>query len=186
MSIAMTFKWLKTVVLLMTLIASDLALAEEDVAGQNVQNEIEAQFIESAKLSDSPAKVTPKRNSPPPIVFGKVIFGLVAVIILILILAWMARRANMFGVMSQTHIKLLGSMPLGTREKAVLIEVQGQRLLLGVAPGRVSSLHAFEGVHSTEPELENIDGDHRGVATHSFSKYLTQVLQQGGASSESK
>jgi flagellar protein FliO/FliZ len=39
---------------------------------------------------------------------------------------------------------VVAALPLGTREKAVLIEIGGRQLLLGVAPGRVSLLERFE------------------------------------------
>ena len=54
--------------------------------------------------------------------------------------AWLlhsARRAR-GGPCEQIH--LAASLCVGSRERVVLIEVAGQRLLLGVAPGHVSTL----------------------------------------------
>lgn len=39
---------------------------------------------------------------------------------------------------------MVGSLALGTRERAVMVEVAGQQLLLGVTPGQVTTLHVFD------------------------------------------
>jgi len=38
------------------------------------------------------------------------------------------------------QVQVLGGVSLGAREKAVLLAVDGRRLLVGVAPGRVQTL----------------------------------------------
>jgi flagellar protein FliO/FliZ len=45
---------------------------------------------------------------------------------------------------NQVDMKVLGGVSLGTRERAVLIQVEGKKILLGVAPGRVNVLHQFD------------------------------------------
>ena len=40
-------------------------------------------------------------------------------------------------------MNVLSVLPLGTKEKAILVDIAGQHILLGVAPGRVSALHVF-------------------------------------------
>jgi flagellar protein FliO/FliZ len=37
---------------------------------------------------------------------------------------------------------MLGSLSLGTRERLLLVEVEGRRILLGVTPGEISRLDA--------------------------------------------
>ncbi len=71
------------------------------------------------------------------------IMGLVVVIALILGLAWVLRKYGRLPTNNQVDMKVLGGLSLGTRERAVLIEVEGRRLLLGVAPGRVDTLHVL-------------------------------------------
>lgn len=70
--------------------------------------------------------------------------GLLAVLVVIFMLAWLAKRLNFGGMASQNVFKPIATLPLGTREKAILVEVGGQQMLLGVAPGRVSKLHVFD------------------------------------------
>ncbi len=74
----------------------------------------------------------------------QVIVSLFLVIGLILALAWLARRIGGASLVGGQHMKVLASMPVGTRERVLLIDVAGKQLLLGVAPGRVSCLHEFD------------------------------------------
>ncbi len=77
------------------------------------------------------------------------VMGLVVVIALILGLAWVLRKYGRLPVSNQVDMKVLGGLSLGTRERAVLIQVEGQRLLLGVAPGRVETLHIMDEAKSS-------------------------------------
>ncbi len=72
------------------------------------------------------------------------LFGLATVILAIFLLAWAAKKLSAQGGGKLHGLNLLAVMPLGSKEKAVLIEVAGKKLLLGVAPGRVNALHVFD------------------------------------------
>lgn len=94
--------------------------------------------------------------------------GLVLVVGLILLLAWLVRRVN--GVSAAGRgVKVLAAIPLGQRERAVLIQVGEQQMLLGVAPGRVNLLVRFD-----EPVVDSAEV--RGAA---FAGRLQQVLSRG-------
>ena len=71
------------------------------------------------------------------------VMGLVVVVALILGLAWVLKKYGRLPVNNQVEMKVLGGLSLGTREKAVLVQVEGKRLLLGVAPGRGNTLHVM-------------------------------------------
>ncbi|EPJ45997.1 MAG: hypothetical protein OFPII_23370 [Osedax symbiont Rs1] len=80
--------------------------------------------------------------SPTPIGSSvwQMALGLVAVLVVIFLLAWLMRRVT--GLQNaRGHIKIISAINVGTRERAVLIEVAGEQLLLGVAAGRVNLLH---------------------------------------------
>lgn len=68
------------------------------------------------------------------------VLGLVVVLALILGLAWVMKKYGRLPMGNQVEMKILGGVSLGTRERAVLVQVEGRRLLLGVAPGRVATL----------------------------------------------
>lgn len=68
--------------------------------------------------------------------------ALAVVVLLIALCAWLARRCGLAGH-AHAHgssIKVESSYSLGQRERLVVIEVDGQRLLLGVTPGAISRL----------------------------------------------
>ena len=86
--------------------------------------------------------------------------GLVVVIALILGLSWVLKKYGRLPANNQVEMKILGGLSLGTRERAVLIQVEGKRLLLGVAPGRVETLHVMEGAdHSFDSKLDQAMGN---------------------------
>jgi len=94
-------------------------------------------------------KVVPKQHfsSPEPVSMGGVVnmlLGLLVVIILILGLAWLMRKYGRLPMSNQVDMKVLGGLSLGSREKALLVQVEGRRLLLGVSPGRVTTLHVLD------------------------------------------
>src|ERR1051325_2193691 len=63
-----------------------------------------------------------------------VVVGLGIVVALIYVLAFFAKRLNGIAYTGKVPLKILGGVSLGTRERAVLVEVGGKHLLLGVAP----------------------------------------------------
>ena len=69
--------------------------------------------------------------------------GLIIVLVLIIALAWLVKRYMQIPGMGKGQVQIIGGVSLGPRERAVLISVDGTRLLLGVAPGRVQTLHVL-------------------------------------------
>lgn len=76
---------------------------------------------------------------------GGALFSLVLVVGLILILGWLAKR--MPGLQrgaGSAALKVVASVALGPRERAVVVDVGGTQLLLGVGQGGVRTLHTLE------------------------------------------
>ncbi len=69
--------------------------------------------------------------------------GLLVVVVLVFAAAWAVRRFARLPGSAGGAVQLLGGLALGQRERVVLVRVGGERLLLGVAPGRVSKLHTL-------------------------------------------
>jgi len=71
---------------------------------------------------------------------------LALVILLILTLAWLARRAGWGSAPAQGDalLRVRQSLPLGQRERVVLLEVRDRWLLLGVTPESVTLLSEFD------------------------------------------
>jgi flagellar protein FliO/FliZ len=99
-----------------------------------------------------------------------VVVGLGIVVALIYMLAFFARRLNGVAYPGKVPMKILGGVSLGQRERAVLVEVGGKHLLLGIAPGRVNTLHVFD---------EPLDVQREKRAEAAFADRLKQILSQG-------
>jgi flagellar protein FliO/FliZ len=69
---------------------------------------------------------------------------LLVVIGVILALAWLVRRFTNIGPYGNGAMRLISALPLGNRERIVLVQVGDKQLLLGVAPGNVTTLHVFD------------------------------------------
>jgi flagellar protein FliO/FliZ len=74
---------------------------------------------------------------------ASVTFALLAVLAAIFAVAWLARRVRGIGSRIGNAIDVLADVPLGPKERAVLLKVGTEQILIGVAPGRVSALHVL-------------------------------------------
>jgi flagellar protein FliO/FliZ len=63
------------------------------------------------------------------------------VICVLLAVMLLLRRFNTVGASSEGHVQVLAVAPLSQRERAVLIQVGADQILVGVAPGSVTTLH---------------------------------------------
>jgi flagellar protein FliO/FliZ len=71
---------------------------------------------------------------------GQVTLALLIVLGVLFAAAWGMRRFKVFTQKGQTALEVVQGISLGPKERAVLINVQGRKLLLGVAPGCVNLL----------------------------------------------
>ena len=72
-----------------------------------------------------------------------VTLALLVVLAAIFAVAWVARRVRGMGNRLGNAIDVLADLPLGPKERAVLLKVGAEQILIGVAPGRVSALHVL-------------------------------------------
>lgn len=83
--------------------------------------------------------------------------GLVVVIALILGLAWVLKKYGRLPNQNMVEMKVLGGLSLGTREKAILIEVENTRLLVGVTPGQIQTLHVLGNENKKSEKIETFN-----------------------------
>ena len=74
----------------------------------------------------------------------QMVAGLALVVILIFALAWAVRRFGNVSSNGRGALRVIGALSMGARERVVLIEAGDKQILLGVAPGRVQTLHVLE------------------------------------------
>jgi flagellar protein FliO/FliZ len=70
--------------------------------------------------------------------------GLALILGLIYALSWFVKRFNQGGFTQSSAIKMLAAMPLGTRERLMLVDVGGKQILLGITAQNINSLHVFD------------------------------------------
>ncbi len=94
--------------------------------------------VAAAAPADAPARLAESPLSASNLVDTGV--GLVLVLGLMLGLAWLVKRYVQVPGIGKGQVQIQGGVSLGAREKAVLLSVEGKRLLVGIAPGRVQTL----------------------------------------------
>jgi flagellar protein FliO/FliZ len=97
----------------------------------------------------------------------QLLFGLLLVVGLIFVLAWLMRRVQRTGPGNPQIIELLGSRALGPRDRLVLVQVGSEQILLGVTPGQITPLHVLK-----EPVLVPV----REQATPEFARRLMEIM----------
>lgn len=68
----------------------------------------------------------------------QLVLGLLLVVGLIFVLAWLLRRVQRIGPGNAQVIELVGSRALGARDRLVLVQVGEEQILLGLTPGRIT------------------------------------------------
>jgi flagellar protein FliO/FliZ len=71
---------------------------------------------------------------------GQMLIGLLLVLAAVFAVAWVARRMRGASGTGGNGMEVLAQASLGAKEKAVILRVDGERLLLGVAGGQVTLL----------------------------------------------
>lgn len=83
----------------------------------------------------------------------QLLLGLLLVIGLIFLLAWLMRRVQQAGPRGGQVIRIMASQALGPRDRLVLVQVGSEQILLGLSPGRITPLHVMsEPVHLPDGE----------------------------------
>lgn len=74
---------------------------------------------------------------------AQVLFGLLLVLALLGGIVWLLKRVSAFQAPGGGVIRVLAGAAVGPRERIVLVEVGDTWLVVGVAPGHVSTLHTM-------------------------------------------
>ena len=121
---------------------------------------------------------------PPPAVssgnIAQIIFSLLLVLAAIVLVAWLLKRMNVAQHGTGKLLKVLGAVPIGQRERIVLVEVNDTCLVIGVGPGQIRTLHTFQKNElQMMPDSEQgpvNPGDRSLYPANKFASLLTSVL----------
>ena len=100
---------------------------------------------------------------------AQLVVGLMVVVAGILVLAWFLRRMNLVNSGAGGALRVLGGVSVGQRERVVLLQVGGQQMLVGVAPGSVRLIRELD-----EPVA--LDRGRERDAGGGFSRQLAAAL----------
>ena len=106
---------------------------------------------------------------------GKTALVLVLLVAVILLFGWLLRRLGPGQGQDSRLLRVVASKAVGAKERVVIVDVDGTRLVLGVGGGRVTRLH-----QSPAPQSPPVDGvaDGERFATR-FAQALKQNLGGG-------
>lgn len=104
----------------------------------------------------------------------RLVVGLALVLAAVAGLAWVLRRVGGVGGGRNGLVRVIGSAPVGQRERVVLVEVGSEQVVVGVAPGSVRPLHVLaEPVEHRQAE----PGPEGGNGPAGFAAQLHAVMR---------
>ena len=116
----------------------------------------------AAAESSAPASVDPLGTESLLRLTG----GLLLVVILVFGAAWALRRFGQFAGIGSGGLKVVAGMALGQKERVVVLQVGEEQLLLGIAPGRIETLHRLA---QPLPQAQGVE------SRPSFSRHLERL-----------
>ncbi|CAE6908553.1 Flagellar protein FliO [Pseudomonas marincola] len=134
-------------------------------------------FAEEAavKAVTEPAKSLATSNVSGQL--AQLVLGLLLVIGLIFLLAWLVRRVQQITPRGGQVIQIVATQTLGPRDRLVLVQVGGEQVLIGLTPGRIAPLHVM---------AEPVSAASSTQASGDFAQRLMQALgkQSGNANKD--
>ena len=100
--------------------------------------------------------VAPSALTPGPA--AEYLLGVVLVMLALAAFAFVMRRLQMRVGGARGALRVCAALPLGGKERVVIVEAEGERLLLGVGPGGVKLLRKLKPGAAT-PELAAAPGN---------------------------
>ncbi|AWN16033.1 flagellar biosynthetic protein FliO [Salinisphaera sp. LB1] len=90
--------------------------------------------------TDASAAPAGSGNLPANLI-GRTSIALIGVIAVILVCAWVLKRLGFQRDRASQSLPIVASRSLGQRERVVVVEVEGEWLVLGVTPHHITALH---------------------------------------------
>ncbi|TAL89653.1 MAG: flagellar biosynthesis protein FliO [Rhodanobacter sp.] len=111
-------------------------------------------------LAAAPA-ATPGFNAAGELV--RVILSLAGIIAMILVVGWLTRRMQRRPGGGGRRIRCVESFAVGTRDRLLLLDADGKRLLIGMGPAGMRTLHVYEGAAPEDDDRSQVSGPAKPV-----------------------
>ena len=122
-------------------------------------------IIVADMLASAPAAAA-EFNAPGELL--RVLLSLAGIVVLIFAAGWLSRRLQRAHGTGGRRIRCVESFAIGARERIVLLEADGTRLLIGTGPGGMRTLHVYD--HVAPPSVV----DAQPVAMPAFGELLAR------------
>ena len=117
---------------------------------KNYVRKLTAGFIASLSL---PAAATTLTEPPD---FLRMLMSLIIVLAVIFLLAFIVKKLKITPH-SQKHLRTVAQLSVGTKERVVVVEVNGEQFMLGVTSNNVNLLHKLDQPIEKTQLSENVD-----------------------------
>jgi flagellar protein FliO/FliZ len=139
-------------------------------------------FLALLLLATAPALAqsasSPAMQGTPTGMILQALFGLAVVLGLMAGAAWLIKRFNPNRPGQGGHVRIVGGVSVGSRERVIVVEVADQWIVVGVAPGNVNALSTMPRQEMPAPgNAPSSDGG------RNFSSWLKQSIEQRNARS---
>lgn len=104
------------------------------VFGAEFESQIDDQATRNAALS----------NGIQTDYIVQVLLSLIVVVGVIVLLSYLVKKLNLQSRAGTGAVRVLSVVPIGAKDKLLLVEVGDEQLLLGSSPGSVTKLHRLE------------------------------------------
>ena len=115
----------------------------------NFRTAIMSALLLMAPAASVLAETAAKKNVQPASITGgqilQLITALIGIVALIVVMAWLVRRTGRININTNAGFRIVGMVPMGSRERIVLMQVGEQQILIGVSQqGGIRTLHVLE------------------------------------------
>ena len=107
---------------------------------------------------------------------GKMFFGLAGVLILIFACSWMLKRFNINKFGMTNSLSVSGVLPIGAKEKVVVVDIEGTRLVLGVTTTNITKLHTLDAADEQSPPMKE---EKKSPISSDFSEKMKKIMKEG-------
>jgi len=126
-----------------------------------------AQPLMANELESKIPQVDPVSSST----LSKITLGLVFILLLIFLLAWVMKKMQLTPHSNNQLINIVSAVSVGQRDRIALIQVGEEQFVVGITPGRIEKLHSMK----TPLELPSVVKENQ----NSFYDKFSQLIKQG-------
>ena len=108
--------------------------------------------------------------------FGKTAFALILLIIIILLCAWLIKKINSLQN-KNTPMHIVGSIPIGSKERIIIVEIQDKWLILGITPQSINMLHELPATPQ-DTDLSKLTDNNNSFARKFLESLQTNVIHR--------